>query len=105
MHDMELLFQSGTPASDSALPPAGYQSRPSFFIIYPKIAGRVLSLNTPEIEADIDIDWQIHPEQVVTDTTTNIDYAARFFVTCKNTNEARQAFEWLTTESKAVSYA
>lgn len=103
MYDMELLIQSGNPASNVTFP-YGHQSKPSFFIVYPKIAGRVLSLNIPEIEADLDIDWQVVPEQVVTDTTTNIDYAARFFVTCKNVNEAKQLFEWLTTEFEAVSY-
>ena len=104
MYDMELLIQSRLPASDIAFPPNEFLSRPSFFVVYPKIAGKVLSLNTPKIDAEIDIDWQVSPGQVVTDTTTNIDYAARFFVTCKNVHEAKQIFEWLTMEFEAISY-
>lgn len=104
MYDLELLIQSGRPVTSSHLTPVGRQSRPSFFVVYPKIAGRVMSLNTPEADAEIDIDWQVTPGQLVEDTATNIDYAARFFVTCKNADHAKEIFEWLTMEFKAVTY-
>ncbi|NKG32368.1 hypothetical protein [Erwinia rhapontici] len=105
MYDLELLIQCGMPASDIALPHSQHRSRPSFFVVYPKISGSINALNTPETEAEIDIDWQVTAGQEVSDTTTNIDYAARFFVTCNNVDEAKRTFEYLTREFKAVDYA
>ncbi|MBN7124794.1 hypothetical protein BSU01_24310 [Erwinia billingiae] len=106
MYDLELLVQSGRTVSISDHPPTiSFQSRPSFFVVYPKISGTVMSINTPETDAEVDIDWQVSPGLQVEDTTTNIDYAARFFVTCKNAGHAQEIFEWLTKEFKAVNYA
>ena len=106
MYDLELLVQSGRKVSTSDISSiSGFQSRPSFFIVYPKITGKVISINTPVTDAEVDIDWQVSQGQLVEDTTTNIDYAARFFVTCKNAGHAKEIFEWLTKEFKAVTYA
>lgn len=104
MYDIELYIQSGLPASDLIVHDANRVSYPSFFIVYPKISGTVSKINTPNIDANIDIDWSVHPGQVVTDTTTNIDYAARFFVTCKNVESANSIFNFLVNEYKAVNY-
>lgn len=105
MYDLELLIQSGLPALEFSRSSCGHVSRPSFFVIYPKIMGKVVQINVPDINASIDIDWQVKPGDIVSDTTTNIDYAARFFVTCEEVSEAARIFQWLTSEFKAVTYA
>lgn len=104
MYDLELLIQCDLPAKKHARPQLQHISHPAFFIIYPKKQGKVSALNTPSLPAEVLIDWQVQPGDTVADTTTNIDYAARFFVICDDTASAEKLFNWLTAEFSAVTY-
>jgi len=104
MYDLELLIQCGLPAENYVNVSKEHVSRPSYYVIYPKLNGEISSLDMPSLDVEIDIDWQVKRGEIVNDTTTNIDYAARFFVTCNNIDDANKTFSYLTDEFKAIKY-
>ncbi|MEO9385044.1 ATP-grasp domain-containing protein [Chromobacterium phragmitis] len=104
LYDMELMIQSGQDASRLGQAAVSHQSRPAFFVVFPKVGGTIRELGKPELDCDIDMDWRVHVGQRVEATTTNIDFAGKAFVRADSEAEVRQAFQHLVGEFIPVSY-
>ncbi|MCX7205642.1 MAG: ATP-grasp domain-containing protein [Proteobacteria bacterium] len=104
LYDIELLIQSNIDASVLAQAPKGYQSRPAFFVVFPKINGTVVTLNQPKLNGHVEIDWQVAEGERVSATTTNIDFAGKAFVCTDNEIDALKAFHYLVNEFTPVVY-
>lgn len=102
MYDLELLLQCKMKIDKGKLI-TSITPKPAFFVVYPKRNGLVKCTNSPKTEDDIEESWKVKEGEVINATTTNIDYAAIFFVKCNSVERVMDAYEFFTFKFEAIT--